>query len=180
MNARTAGAVALGDFTATLYIAWLLLRLIGFFTNAFYFHRFGTALVSPAGNHLGWYAMLVPVSGGLIVGLMARYGSERIRSHGIPEARAVRREGSHHHDRRRDRIGRRAAFSSHRGGAQTLLVAGAAAGMSATFATPVAARRDILGLALCFRSLNTRSSSALRDSPDAPSPDCWPAAFRRF
>ncbi len=30
--------------------------------------------------------MLVPVAGGLIIGLMARYGSERIRGHGIPEA----------------------------------------------------------------------------------------------
>ncbi len=43
-------------------------------------------MVSPAGNHLGWLEVLVPMVGGLIVGLMARYGSERIRGHGIPEA----------------------------------------------------------------------------------------------
>jgi hypothetical protein len=93
----------LGDFTATprvipisllaigigllsTLVAWLLLRLIGFFTNVFYYGRAGTALVSPAGNHLGWFAVLIPVAGGLIVGFMAYYGSERIRGHGIPEA----------------------------------------------------------------------------------------------
>ena len=93
---------ALGDFTVTArvipisllavgigvlstLVAWALLRLIALFTNAFYYGRFGTTLVSPAGNHLGWYAVLVPVAGGLIIGFMAYYGSERIRGHGIPE-----------------------------------------------------------------------------------------------
>jgi chloride channel protein, CIC family len=46
----------------------------------------GSAMVSPAGNHLGVLAIFVPVAGALIIGLMARYGSERIRGHGIPEA----------------------------------------------------------------------------------------------
>lgn len=67
----------LGDFTTTprvinisilaLFIgvissgvAWLLLKLIGVFTNAFYYGRWGTALVSPSGNHLGYWAVLVP------------------------------------------------------------------------------------------------------------------------
>ena len=45
-----------------------------------------SALVSPSGNHLGLFAVLVPVGGALMIGLMARYGSERIRGHGIPEA----------------------------------------------------------------------------------------------
>src|SRR6202158_6125749 len=43
-------------------------------------------MVSPAGNHLGVYSVLVPVAGALIIGVMARYGSDRIRGHGIPEA----------------------------------------------------------------------------------------------
>src|SRR5947209_4648307 len=96
-------AAELGDFTATprvlfisalaiaigvvsSFVALILLRLIGLFTNFFFYGRFSTALVSPAGNHLGWWEVLIPVIGGLIVGLMARYGSERIRGHGIPEA----------------------------------------------------------------------------------------------
>src|SRR5258705_11931083 len=43
-------------------------------------------MVSPTGNHLGVYAIFVPVVGALIIGVMARFGSERIRGHGIPEA----------------------------------------------------------------------------------------------
>src|SRR5215471_15220121 len=93
----------LGDFTATwrvfpisalaivigvvcAFVALALLRLIGLFTNLFYFGRWSTALVSPAGNHLGVFSVLVPILGALIIGVMARYGSERIRGHGIPEA----------------------------------------------------------------------------------------------
>src|SRR5262249_53752611 len=93
----------LGDFTATprmlaiaalaivvgivaAYVAYALLKLIGFFTNLFFFQRVGTSLISPAGHHLGPWVILVPVAGGLVIGLMARYGSERIRGHGIPEA----------------------------------------------------------------------------------------------
>lgn len=77
-------AVAIGVVTA--YIAWALLRLIGLFTNLFYFGRWSASFVSPAQNHLGAWAVLVPVGGSLVIGLMARYGSERIRGHGIPEA----------------------------------------------------------------------------------------------
>lgn len=93
----------LGDFTTTARVvpisilaigigllasgvAWLLLKLIGLFTNLFYFHRIDSALSSPAHAHLGWTAVLVPIAGSLVVGIMARYGSERIRGHGIPEA----------------------------------------------------------------------------------------------
>ena len=96
-------AGALGDFTPTgrlvpmslaavgigvlaAYVALALLRLIGLFTNLFFFQRWDFALVSPAGHQLGVLAVLVPVLGALVVGLMARYGSERIRGHGIPEA----------------------------------------------------------------------------------------------
>src|SRR5579864_7835034 len=176
----------LGDFTATTriipisalaivigifstYIAYWLLKLIGLFTNIFYFGRFSTGLVSPAGNHLGWWAVLVPVVGGLVIGLMARYGSERIRGHGIPEAlESILINGSKVQPRLAILKPLSAAISIGSGGPfgaegpiimtggaigsivsqlfhltaaerKTLLVAGAAAGMSATFATPVAA-----------------------------------------
>src|SRR3954471_16938738 len=68
------------------FVAVALLWLIGSLTNLFYYHRFSSELVSPAGNHLGVWAVLVPMVGGLLVGLMARYASEKIRGHGIPEA----------------------------------------------------------------------------------------------
>ncbi len=77
-------ATGIGIFSA--FVALALLRLIGIFTNLFFFQRWGTALVSPAGNHLGWLEVFVPMIGGLVIGFMARYGSERIRGHGIPEA----------------------------------------------------------------------------------------------
>src|SRR5213080_5175582 len=97
------GVAAPGDFTTTwrvvpmalagvgigvlaAYVALALLRLIGLFTNLFFFQRWDSALVSPAGSTLGPLVVLVPVVGALLVGLMARYGSERIRGHGIPEA----------------------------------------------------------------------------------------------
>ena len=78
----------LGDFTTTrrvipisalamvigllcAFVALALLRLIGLFTNLFYFGRWNTSLVSPAGNHLGIFSVLVPVAGALIIGVMA-------------------------------------------------------------------------------------------------------------
>ncbi len=185
-HATKDNAEQLGDFTTTsrlipisflailigfvsTYVAWLLLRLIGFFTNAFYYGRFSTALVSPAGNHLGWFAVLIPVAGSLVIGLMARFGSERIRGHGIPEAlESILINGSKVQPRlailkplsSAISIGSGGPFGAEgpiimTGGAigsivaqlfhltaaerKTLLVAGAAAGMAATFATPVAA-----------------------------------------
>ena len=68
------------------FLAVLLLRLIAVSTNLFYYHRFSSTSVSPAGSPLGYWMVIVPVVGGLIVGLMARYGSDKIRGHGIPEA----------------------------------------------------------------------------------------------
>jgi chloride channel protein, CIC family len=170
---------ALGDFTTTPRVlpislmaivigfissgvAWFLLRLIGFFTNLFYYQRMSTALSSPAGNHLGVFAVAVPVIGSLIIGLMARYGSERIRGHGIPEAiESILMNGSRVHPRLAILKPLSAAISIGSGGPfgaegpiimtggafgsmiaqffhltsaerKTLLVAGAAAGMSAT------------------------------------------------
>jgi H+/Cl- antiporter ClcA len=175
----------LGDFTTTVrvipisvmailigalgaFVAWFLLRLIGLFTNIFYYQRISTAFVSPAGNHLGVYAILVPIAGSLIVGLMARYGSEQIRGHGIPEAiESILMNGSRIRPRLAVLKPLSAAISIGSGGPfgaegpiimtggafgsmiaqffhftsmerRTLLVAGAAAGMSATFAAPLA------------------------------------------
>src|SRR4029078_10177370 len=146
------------------FVAWLLLKLIGFFTNLFFFQRFSTALVSPADHTLGWMVVLVPVIGALIIGLMARYGSERIRGHGIPEAiEAILINGSRVEPKvallkplsSAISIGSGGPFGAEgplimTGGAigsliaqffpltsaerKTLLVVGAAAGMSATFA----------------------------------------------
>ncbi len=176
----------LGDFTTSIqvipisvmaiiigfiasFVAWFLLKLIGLFTNLFYYQRIDTALSSPAGNHLGVFAIAVPVIGSLIVGLMARYGSERIRGHGIPEAiESILMNGSRVHPRlailkpisSAISIGSGGPFGAEgpiimTGGAfgsmiaqffhltsaerKTLLVAGAAAGMSATFAAPLSA-----------------------------------------
>ncbi len=160
-------AVIVGVVAA--YVAVGLLRLIGFFTNLFFFHRFSTAFVSPAGSHLGWGIVAVPVIGGIIVGLMARYGSDKIRGHGIPEAiEAILLRGAKVEPKlavlkpvsAAIAIGSGGPFGAEgpiimTGGAfgsliaqffhltsaerKTLLVAGAAAGMSATFAAPFAA-----------------------------------------
>ncbi|MEA2344995.1 MAG: hypothetical protein QOF63_3164 [Thermoanaerobaculia bacterium] len=70
----------------TGFIAQGLVALIGIVTNIAFYGRFSTRFVSPAGNHLGLLVLVVPVIGGLIVGVMARYGSKAIRGHGIPEA----------------------------------------------------------------------------------------------
>ena len=66
--------------------AWVLLAVIRLFTNLFFFQTFSWRQVSPAQNHLGAWVIVLPVIGGLLVGLMARFGSEKIRGHGIPEA----------------------------------------------------------------------------------------------
>jgi chloride channel protein, CIC family len=160
-------AIGIGIFSA--FVALALLRLIGIFTNLFFYQRWGTAMVSPSGNHLGWLEVFVPMVGGLIVGLMARYGSERIRGHGIPEAiEAILLKGGQVEPKvailkpvsSAISIGSGGPFGAEgpiimTGGAfgsmiaqffhltsaerRTLLVAGAAAGMSATFASPLAA-----------------------------------------
>lgn len=67
-------------------IAYFLYSLIGFFTNLFLFQRFSFEFVSARFNSLGAWVILVPVLGGLTIGLMAKYGSSKIKGHGIPEA----------------------------------------------------------------------------------------------
>ncbi len=160
-------AILIGFVSA--YIAWALLKLIGIFTNLFFFQRWSTSMASPAANTLGYWEVLVPVVGALIIGVMARYGSERIRGHGIPEAiEAILINGSRVEPKvallkplsSAISIGSGGPFGAEgpiimTGGAfgsmiaqlfhltsterKTLLVAGAAAGMSATFAAPVSA-----------------------------------------
>jgi H+/Cl- antiporter ClcA len=165
----TISALAIGLGVISAYVALVLLKLIGLFTNLFFFQRVSTAMVSPIGHTLGPWVIGVPVVGALIIGLMARYGSERIRGHGIPEAiEAILINGSRVQPRvallkplsSAISIGSGGPFGAEgpiimTGGAvgsliaqffhltsaerKTLLVAGAAAGMSATFAAPVAA-----------------------------------------
>src|SRR5437762_1615469 len=162
-------ALAMGIGALCAFVALALLRLIGLFTNLFYFGRWSSAMVSPVGNHLGWFSVLIPVAGALIIGVMARYGSERIRGHGIPEAiESILLNGSRIEPKvallkpisSAISIGSGGPFGAEgpiimTGGAvgsmiaqlfhltsaerKTLLVAGAAGGMSATFAAPVAA-----------------------------------------
>jgi H+/Cl- antiporter ClcA len=188
-----------GDFTASVRLLWIsalavaigavcafvalaLLWLIGIFTQLFYFPgEFFTNLfqhpgrllalegLSPAHSPLGWPMIFVPALGGLIIGLMARYGSDRIRGHGIPEAIEAILIGRSRMSPKvavlkplssAISIGSGGPFGAEgpiimTGGAfgsiiaqafhltaaerKTLLVAGAAGGMAATFATPVAA-----------------------------------------
>lgn len=66
--------------------AYVLFAAIRFFTNLFFYQTISVAPHSPADNHLGAWVIVVPAIGGLIAGLMARFGSEQIRGHGIPEA----------------------------------------------------------------------------------------------
>src|SRR5579862_5515908 len=67
-------------------IAYVLYDLIGLFTNLAYYHEWSFHFRSPENTHLGLWIILLPVIGGLIVGFMAKYGSEKIKGHGIPEA----------------------------------------------------------------------------------------------
>jgi H+/Cl- antiporter ClcA len=183
---RESGAESLGDFIASpriivlaalavpighigALLAWLLLNLIGLFTNLFFFGRIRFDLISPAAAPTTPWIVIVPVVGGLLVGLMARYGSDRIRGHGIPEAiEAILINRSRVEPKvavlkplsSAIAIGSGGPFGAEgpiimTGGAvgsmlsqflhltsaerKTLLVAGAAAGMAATFDSPVAA-----------------------------------------
>src|SRR5579872_5246061 len=80
----SAMAVAIGVISA--FVAKALLLLIALFTHIAFYGRISTQQTSPAFNHLGLFVMMIPVIGGLATGLMARFGSEKIRGHGIPEA----------------------------------------------------------------------------------------------
>ena len=79
-------ALAVVIALASGLVAQVLTRLIGLVTNLAFYGRISSSFASPAGNRLGLWVVLVPVVGGLIVGVMARFGSKAIRGHGIPEA----------------------------------------------------------------------------------------------
>src|SRR5690606_807933 len=68
------------------FIAKLLIALINLITNIAFYGEFSIHETSPANNTLGLFVIAIPIIGGLIVGLMALYGSKAIRGHGIPEA----------------------------------------------------------------------------------------------
>src|SRR5271170_3325973 len=77
-------AAAIGSFAGL--IAYVLYDLIGLFTNLAFYHEWSFHFRSPEHTQIGAWVILVPVIGGLIVGVMAKYGSEKIKGHGIPEA----------------------------------------------------------------------------------------------
>ena len=163
----SAMAVVTGSFGAGA--AWVLLKLIALVTNLAYFHVYSTATTYLSHAKLGPSTILIPIIGGLIVGLMARYGSQKIRGHGIPEALEAILIGQSRIEPKiavlkplssAIAIGTGGPFGAEgpiimTGGAlgslfaqffhlssaerKTLLVAGAAAGMTAIFGTPVAA-----------------------------------------
>jgi chloride channel protein, CIC family len=67
-------------------IAYILYDLIGLFTNLAYYHEWSFHFRSPEHTQLGPWVIFTPVIGGVIIGFMAKYGSEKIKGHGIPEA----------------------------------------------------------------------------------------------
>jgi CIC family chloride channel protein len=166
-------------------IAYALYKLIGLFTNLFFFHRWSADFSGAQHNHLGWVVIVVPVIGGLIVGVMAKYGTPKIKGHGIPEAmEAVLFNRSRIAPRvailkpisAAIAIGTGGPFGAEgpiiqTGGAigslvgqafhttaverKVLLACGAAAGMSATFNTPIAG--VILAIELLLFEFKSRS-----------------------
>ena len=159
--------IAIGALAGLL--AHVLTALIAIITNIAFYHRISFDLVSPAGGHEGLWLLVIPVVGGLIVGLLARFGSMSIRGHGIPE---VMENILHSRSRIPARvlflkpisaaiaIGTGGPFGAEgpiiaTGGAlgslfgqwlhvtaderKVLLACGAAAGMTATFGSPVSA-----------------------------------------
>ncbi len=166
-------------------ISFVLYNLIGLFTNLSFYHRFSFEFVSPQYNTLGIIVILIPVIGGLIVSVMAKYGTSKIKGHGIPEAiEAVITNKSKISGRvailkplsAAIAIGTGGPFGAEgpiiqTGGAvgsllgqfipttaserKVLLACGAGAGMAATFSTPIAG--VILAVELLLFEFKTRS-----------------------
>src|SRR5579863_7281585 len=162
-------AMALVVGAVSAVVAKVLIWLIAIITNFAFFHRFSDASVTPQDAHLGLWVIPIPIIGALIIGLMARYGSPKIRGHGIPEALEAILIGRSRMEARvailkpvssAISIGTGGPFGAEgpiivTGGAfgslfaqafhltaaerKVLLVAGASAGMTAIFGTPLAA-----------------------------------------
>jgi CIC family chloride channel protein len=160
-------AVIIGALSAV--VAKVLVWLIAIITNLVFYQKLSSEFQSPEGHHLGALVILAPVVGGLLIGIMARFGSEKIRGHGIPEALEAILFGRSRMEAKVAvlkplssalSIGTGGPFGAEgpiimTGGAvgslfaqmfhlspaerKTLLVAGAAGGMAAIFASPVAA-----------------------------------------
>jgi chloride channel protein, CIC family len=166
-------------------VAFLLYKLIGLFTNVVFYHRWSAEFLSARHNHLGGWVILIPALGGIVIGLMAKYGTDKIKGHGIPEAmEAVLTNRSRIQPRvailkpisAAIAIGTGGPFGAEgpiiqTGGAlgslvgqvihttaserKVLLACGAAAGMSATFNTPIAG--VILAIELLLFEFKSRS-----------------------
>jgi H+/Cl- antiporter ClcA/CBS domain-containing protein len=200
----TLAGMAVVTGTAASGTAWILLTLIGLVTNLAWYGRLDTTLTSLADATPGPWMVVIPVIGALIVGAMARYGSEKIRGHGIPEAmEAILIGGSRMSPKvavlkpvsSAVAIGTGGPFGAEgpiivTGGAvgslfaqffhlsaaerKTLLVSGAAAGMTAIFGTPVAA----VLLALEVLLFEWRPRSLVPVTVGAVTAACWrPALF---
>jgi H+/Cl- antiporter ClcA len=160
-------AIIIGALSAG--VAKVLVWLIAVITNLVFYQTFSSEFQSPANHRLGIFVIVVPIIGGLVIGLIARFGSEKIRGHGIPEALEAILFGRSRMEPRvavlkplssAISIGTGGPFGAEgpiimTGGAvgslfaqlfhlspaerKTLLVAGAAGGMAAIFASPVAA-----------------------------------------
>jgi chloride channel protein, CIC family len=213
-------ALSVGLALLAACVAQWLSRLISLVTNLAFYGRFDAAAVSPADNTLGVWVVVVPVIGGLMVGLLARFGSAAIRGHGIPEAMEQVLTN-------KSRIPARvtwlkplsAAISIGTGGPfgaegpiiasgaalgsllgqvletsaverKTLLSAGAAAGMAATFGSPLSAvllavelllfeyrPRSLIPVALAASVASAARSSMLGSAPVFPTPALAPASF---
>ena len=186
-DSRLLRIVIIAAFVGALstFTAYVLLHLIHFFTNLFFFQTLSFENRSPATNTLGLWVLAMPTIGGLVIGLIARYGSEAIRGHGIPEAIEAILFGKSKMSPKvavlkplssAIAIGSGGPFGAEgpiimTGGAlgslisqyfhltggerKTLLVAGAVAGMTAVFGTPVAA--VLLAVELLLFELRPRS-----------------------
>ncbi len=182
-------ALALLAGTAGVAAGWVLLRMIGLINNLVYYQVWSTSMLPPGGvlihGHPAIWTVLIPAGGAVIIGVMARYGSEKIRGHGIPEAIEAILLGGSKLDLKvailkpissAISIGTGGPFGAEgpiimTGGAassllaqwfnltdaerKTLLVAGACAGMTAVFGTPVAA--ILLAVELLLFELKPRS-----------------------
>src|SRR5438270_574227 len=177
-------AAAVIGFIAGL-IAFILYNLIGLFTNVAFYQEWSFHFRSPEANQLGPWVIVIPVIGGLAVGVMAKYGSDKIKGHGIPEAMEAVLKSSSRIEAKvailkplsaAIAIGTGGPFGAEgpiiqTGGAfgsvvgqllsttaverKVLLACGAGAGMAATFNTPIAG--VILAIELLLFEFRARS-----------------------